>query len=272
MRGLGLDSPEACEHLDRVLRIVDVVQEVIEAAPQTQPEPGSKLEKLAQEFDNLETIKVFPTLQFSLHQAFGALGSIRTLLRADEEKFIPAIQSLLRTATLASARVIWTLSDDDYATCQERLHRIMGEELRNLSRAAEESSHFHVLMDVAAQPRHIDAIDRDLDTYGRLQRLFETDLLIEFSQDIEKNMRSAGNDPRGAVSEFVMWLWKTSSSYAHGMGWTHYIGASNANGAGDFVADFSMVASFAHTASDVFLRASTNPVRTSLMIGDSNNK
>lgn len=260
MNGIGVNSPEAQEYLGNTFTIIEIARTVVDALPDP-AEKGSRSAIIEEELD-LQVLSFYQTLRFSIQQSIGALKSIQTLILHEGEKFVPPMQSLLRTALLSSARVNWVLFPEDSEKNSENASRLMAVELKNLQLAVRNSSKFEHLLAVKARPDHVEAIEEEYERLRQARRVTDTNLLEEFSGSLEAWLSTKGIDPEGILNEVTTWMWNTGSASAHGMGWTKKVGASNANAPGDFNADYNIVASFAHAAADTLLRASTFPVRT----------
>lgn len=260
MPKISTNSPEDSAELNRVLEVIDIVDVVVQAIPE-QPEENSKMAKLDAEL-NLSKLQISDVLSSSMQQSVAAMKTIRTLLFAEDELFVPSLQSLLRTAFLGASRVNWVLLAEDDAELTHRARRLMNSEYKNLLLTVRNTSDFQHLTRLKASDELIQDIEKEISpiksALGKEARLTDTALLNEMGDWINQKLSPSNGTDTGA-SEAITWLWNSGSGAAHAMGWP-LLGRTTLNdGPGHFLADYSLVSGIVHLGADYLLQASTHP-------------
>ncbi|ARU46109.2 hypothetical protein [Corynebacterium silvaticum] len=234
--------------------IDEIQKDVSEFLPS--PAEGSILHEL-ESLTTCETISLYRCMQFSLHQAMGDLVSIRTLLIKEDIKYVPALESLLRTAMLGDARPTWILIADKHDLRLSRARQLLLTELRNAKMAADNSTKFREMELAKAPVEFVDLITED---YRRMQglanKISETTMLREFANEMNALTEQEAGLVNPNLDDATTWLWNTGSAASHAYGWTQLVGASNADSSGHYVANFGIIVPYVQAAIGIFLNAS----------------
>lgn len=269
MPKISTNSPEDSAELNRVLEVIDIVDVVVKAIPE-QPEENSKMAKLDAEL-NLSKLQISDALSFSIQQSVAAMKTIRTLLCAEDELFVPSLQSLLRTAFLGASRVNWVLLAEDDSELTHRARRLMNSEYKNLLLTLRNTSDFQHLTRLKASDEFIRDIEKEISpikgALGKEARLTDTALLNEMGTWINQKLLQSNNIDNTA-SEAITWIWNSGSGAAHAMGWPLLTPTPLNSESGNFISDCTFVLGIAHLGADYLLQASTYPAQNTKSILD----
>lgn len=265
---IGLSGPEDFEALARIIQTSQVIghlrAELPSEAAALSPE-GSDLAEMLEELpDPLVDIRL--SIQASLRIAGDCLEQIVDFvehLASPTTSSKPAkpivLQTLARTALLASARVIFVLGSDDKGERERNAKIVLRQESKSLTRLYNEAESFQHLralvppQDVLdAQRARAELVNRSAPQFGEAKTLQEMAQLV--GRLLVQN-GEAMDDPAAMQGEHLSWMFNVYSGVAHGFAWPGLVPGTE-DMPGHFLADLMMISGMTHLAFFLTLRRS----------------
>ncbi|MDN3461059.1 hypothetical protein [Rhodococcus sp. APC 3903] len=247
MYSLGLDSPEATEHLNRQLLTVDVINKLAEHL-QESPAPTSDmatLNALAPE----APVPILDSVRAGLEVAKDSLNHITAIFRENDKFTLVTLQSMMRMALLGASRAAFILGPEDPSDRERNAHIVLAQEAQSLRRALDACSDFKHLRGMIPSEEFRNEITERTRTLQPTPRHGEaTTIRLMAEETAQQVARDDPNAPSPEIlSEALAWAWHSSSGTAHAYAWPRIAG-------GDFVSDFGMIVPVAHIAFDAAVR------------------
>lgn len=259
---IGLDGPADAEELCRTLGVIQAVADLCAQIPDDPAQLGVDDSKLSRLMKELPDPPVDPRLSLlaGLAAANGCLSQVARFIENSIPTTPVVLQSLLRTALLGAARVVFSLGPEKHDERVRNTLVTMRQETASLLRlynAAEQFQQHSLLVPPAevleAQRR------RAVDVIDCAPRRGESATLEEMAHVVGQLLVAAGYpDITEPHSEHIAWTFNVYSGVAHGFGWPRLVLGTRSM-PGNFIAELSMVASTAHLASDLVISRSRTP-------------
>lgn len=265
---LGLDTPEALKHFAQALEITKNSRKMLESVPAT-PQSGSVVSKL----QTRPVLKDPPVdLELTLHQ--GARSAIECLdqIRRFTEESIPTepfvLASLMRSALLASARVVYVLAPESQDEKADHALNVLVQETNSLFRCYNSTNTFSQLIALRVPQEVLDLQSARRDRLMKIapcKRFTETDVLEGAAEVIgcrtQEQPDAAGIETGATTSEHLLWMFNLYSGKAHGLGWPKLVHHQK-DLPGNFAADIHQLSSMTHLAVSVLQEGFEAPPAT----------
>ncbi|MGH3652249.1 hypothetical protein [Glutamicibacter sp.] len=239
------------ENVDEAIKLIDQLREKITLIPAT-PESGSDLAN-----DEIATIPpVHPAqlVSLMLANAWSCLDSAREIYQPGSNRRITAIETLLRTALIASARAAFILIPEDPKERQDNATRVAYASFQSGQRAWNELGNFKHLIDDAQGGKRVfdDVFEYFNDKkYPRGEEKLIKDmlkLLVPYLQD-------SGDED--FLYEYLLLMWHGYSGVAHANHWQfslsqHLMEGSGSIAVGDITSNLLTVAQVADYSVDLY--------------------
>lgn len=251
---LGLDNPAALAHLTHALHIVKTTRETLDDIP-AYPQPDSIVQQLQKRpvLDD-PPVDLVLTLDQGARSAVECLDQIRRFIEdaIPTEPFVFA--SLMRSALLASARIIYVLGPESQDEQAQHALNILVQETDSLFRCYRDANEFSQLEGLRVPQAVFDAQSARRDRLKEVApsgRFTETKTLEGAAEIIGRRTQplvEADDINTGAtMSEHLLWMFNLYSGKAHGLGWPLIVHHQN-DLPGDFAADIHQLASMTQLA------------------------
>jgi len=262
---IGLNGPDDMKELVRIIKVIRFTSnlcDVLPSDPSRLGEPNSDITRLIEDVPD-PPVDPRISLLAGLSAANGSLVQIATFVEGLPTTPI-VLASLVRTALLGAARVVFSLGPD---THQERLANTlitMRQEAVGLDRlysTAEKFTALHKLVPpeavLAEQRKRVNALKK------LASLLTETATLERMAEVVGRTLprREVADDPL-RYKEHVAWTFNTYSGVVHGFGWPRLVFGTDSL-PGVFIAELGLVAGITHFASDLVVSRSTSPLDSS---------
>lgn len=246
MIDLGIDDPEVGLMLSRAVAIIEnqigpTHEKLYE------PVPDSEIYRLHNELPP-GPLNIVNALEATLLAGVGSLQQISTLITRGVPTSPTALQSLLRTAIISSARLVHVLLPPDPETRLKSARSVLALDAKSGARALGVYENFQGMQSVKAPEELVEKFQT------QLQNLYPSGRVPGEGAGITKMVSALSNAylVAGLEKEFShsilvdhsQWLWNTYSGLAHAYMWPHL--AWNISGdrrmPGDFSLDLFMTA------------------------------
>lgn len=251
---LGLDDPAALRHFTQALHLVKEARETLDDVPAF-PQPDSIVRNL-QKHPVLGDPPV--DLVLTLHQ--GARSAVECLdqIRRFTEDAIPTepfvIAALMRSALLASARVIYVLGPESPDEQTKHAMNILVQETDSLFRCYKSANRSSQLVALRVPQDVFDAQSarqERLKESAPSRKFSETETLEGAAEIIGRRTQSRLDTEEintGAIMrEHLLWMFNLYSGKAHGLGWPKLVHHQH-DLPGDFATDIHQLASLTEQA------------------------
>ena len=257
MIDFGLDDPAVAVHFDRALLVIqDPITELAERLNAIERVPAStELYRLHEGLAD-GPLRLDQVLFSAAEASVGSLQQIARLV-TDELPTSPIVfQTLMRTALVGAARVVYVLLPSDPELRSERAAALVAQDLGGGIRGLKRYVQFEGLAGARAPEELLDSFRAQRQALGPSKIETKDGATVDdMTAAIAEALISAAPDEHtdenvAILQDEAAWLWNTYSGLAHGHAWPRFMWTLSGDRRipGDFAMDLHHVATCAHFA------------------------
>lgn len=248
---VGLNDENDARQLVAVFRVVDDIDRLREALFIGDPDALFRTNsRLGELMIGVTDPAVDPRLTFksSLLSTCGPLEQITRFIREQIPTTPVVLSSLLRSALLGAARVVYVLDAEDEEQRRAHLNAVMRQENHSLKLLYDQAKNFEQLRGLVPPEEILEKQRARFAAAGGDRPPGEATMLRRMAVVVATKLASLGfGDTQAQLVEHVSWVFNIHSGVAHGFGWPKLVPGTDAL-PGRFIADLTLVTSMGQLA------------------------